>query len=153
VGAVTDSLRELTQTFQACADFVAVYITEAHARNEWPAGSNLSICDQPTTTEERLVLANQLVKSEEVCMPVLVDSISNEFEETFACWPVRFYIIQNGRIAFKAQPDGFMYGYNFNLIGDFLKQSTTTVTPPLASNASATARTCTGKGVKRVRDF
>jgi len=120
VSAVTATLIEITQKYKASADFLAVYITEAHARNEWPAGFKLSTCDQPTTREERLILANQLTYSNQLCMPLLVDDIDNQFEAVFAAWPVRFYILQHGMIACKAQPSAFMYGYDFNEILHFL---------------------------------
>jgi len=117
---VTTTLADITQRYQTSADFVAVYITEAHARNEWPAGSKLSICDQPTTRQERLIVANQLSESKQLCMPLLVDDIDNAFDHVFAAWPIRFYILQHGMIACKAQPSAFMNGYDFEEICNFL---------------------------------
>jgi len=120
VSTVTCTLAEVTQKYKSSADFLAVYITEAHARDEWPAGSKLSTCSQPTTREERLALANQLVESKQMSMPMLVDDIDNRFEQVFAAWPVRFYVLQNGIVAFKAQPTAFMNGYDFDEVARFL---------------------------------
>lgn len=37
---------------------------------------------------------------------MVVDTITNEFSETFAAWPIRFYLIEKGRtLVYKAQPD------------------------------------------------
>jgi hypothetical protein len=126
VGAVDGTLRGLTQEYGSSVDFLAVYITEAHARDEWFAGSKLSNCSQPTTRKERLTLANELMESKKVSIPMLVDDIDNRFESTFACWPVRFYIFQNGRIALKAQPRVDINTYDFNEIRGFLEQSSGT---------------------------
>jgi hypothetical protein len=35
-------------------NFLAIYIAEAHSRNEWPVGKTISCVDQPTTLEQRL---------------------------------------------------------------------------------------------------
>jgi len=110
----TGTIDDLVSKHGAVADFVAVYITEAHARDEWPAGSKLSNCNQPTNTEERLQLANMLVKTKQVSVPVLVDSIDNSFENVYSCWPIRFYVLYRGKVAFKAQPTANMNGYDFN---------------------------------------
>lgn len=34
---------------------------------------------------------------------MLVDPIDNPFDAAFAPWPLRFYILHRGRIAYKAQ--------------------------------------------------
>ncbi|KAI7840527.1 hypothetical protein COHA_005826 [Chlorella ohadii] len=36
--------------------------------------------------------------------PMLVDPIDNPFDAAFAPWPLRFYILHRGCIAYKAQP-------------------------------------------------
>jgi len=127
VGAVDGTLRDLTLQHGSSVDFLAVYITEAHARDEWFAGSKLSTCNQPTTRKERLALANDLMESKRVCMPMLVDDIDNQFETLFACWPVRFYIFQHGRIALKAQPRTDISTYDFNEISQFLERQPSAV--------------------------
>jgi len=155
VSAVTATLTEITQKYKTSADFLAVYITEAHARNEWPAGYKLSTCDQPTTREERLILANQLSQSNHLCMPLLVDDIDNRFEAVFAAWPVRFFILQHGMIACKAQPSVFD-GYDFNEIFRFLDVYTSSSLPSKSGSASPvdkTPSTVPRKAKKRSRDL
>lgn len=121
MGAVCHAgvLDALVSNWGSHVDFVTVYITEAHARNEWPTGSKVSFCDQPTTTEERLTLAKSLVESKQVSVPMLVDTLDNTFESTFCPWPVRFYVLHGGRVAFKAQPTG--YGYDFAEMSRYLE--------------------------------
>jgi len=116
VSAVTNTLNQFTHTYADVADFVAVYITEAHARDEWPAGDKLSTCSQPTTRKERLDQAKLLQESKQINMPLVVDDMDNQFETAFSCWPVRFYVLQHGKVTFKAQPSAYMNGYDFDEI-------------------------------------
>jgi len=39
-----------------------IYITEAHASDEWPVGEKVSICTQPITLQERINFAKKLQK-------------------------------------------------------------------------------------------
>jgi len=109
VRTVTDKLPDLLERYSSFIDFLAVYITEAHAKDEWPAGKRSS-CTQPTTNQERTDLAKALFDSRKLSIPMLVDPIENGFEKAFAAWPIRFYIVHGGKVLFKSQPDGI--GYN-----------------------------------------
>jgi len=99
--------------FQGRASFLAVYITEAHARDEWPVGQNVSFCNQPKTLDQRLSLANRLTTELDCPAHVVVDKMDDEFMKTFAAWPFRYYIVHKGKIALKAQPAVSSYGYTF----------------------------------------
>jgi len=85
-------------------NFLAVYIVEAHAIDEWPVGDPLKIT-QPISTAERRVLARSFVKSYNLQVPMLVDDISNNFSTEWSAWPVRFYVVNDTRLVFKAHPD------------------------------------------------
>ena len=41
----------------------AVYIQEAHAKDEWPVGEQVSFCEQPKTLEARLAVARHFVEA------------------------------------------------------------------------------------------
>jgi len=85
--------------------FLTVYIVEAHAVDEWPVGDPLKIT-QPICTIERCGVARAFVRDYKFQVPMVVDTIENEFSERFAAWPIRFYVVEEGRrLAFKAQPD------------------------------------------------
>lgn len=110
--------------------FVAVYICEAHAKDEWPAGPTLSFCAQPKKMEERLQLANQCHEKKQMKIPMLVDQMSNEFHEEFAAWPFRFYgaTVEKDAtealkftLAFKAHPHEGDYGYDVTDLGSWLQ--------------------------------
>jgi len=113
--------KQLHAQYKEKAQFLAVYITEAHAKDEWPVGKTTSFCDQPKCIEDRLSLASTLQQSLELPFPVLVDTMSNQFEHQFAAWPFRFYVLADGEVRFIAQPDPSLYAYDVTKLEDWLK--------------------------------
>ena len=111
----------MNQKFNQKVIFLAVYITEAHAKDEWPCGKSLSFCDQPKTTEERCELASIAQKKCSFTFPFLVDSIQNEFEQSYSCWPFRFFGYVNGKLSLKAQPDLNGFAYDINTLNSWLE--------------------------------
>jgi len=108
----SSALEEMNQKYSSRGVvFLAVYITEAHARDEWPCGKSLSFCDQPKTNEERCHLANLAKDKCSISFPYLVDTIENQFETTYAAWPFRFYGFLNGKLSLKPQPNTQHYAY------------------------------------------
>jgi len=85
-------------------NFLTVYIVEAHAIDEWPVGDPLKI-SQPVSTSERCGIARAFIQDYNLQVPMLVDNIDNEFSKSWAAWPVRFYVVHNNKLVFKAQPD------------------------------------------------
>lgn len=106
--------------FNNKVSFVVVYITEAHAADEWPVGKTVSFTNQPKTVEERMVLAEKYTEKLNSQIPVVVDTMENEFERRFAAWPMRWYIVQGGRLVFKPQPA--QSGYNPREIEAWLEE-------------------------------
>ncbi|CAF1577391.1 unnamed protein product [Rotaria sp. Silwood1] len=93
---------------------LTIYIAEAHARDQWPAGKTISCVDQPKTLEQRLENACQFKNKYNFEMLMLVDSMDNTFHKTYGSWPFRFYIINNGKLIFKAEPGETTYAYDLN---------------------------------------
>jgi hypothetical protein len=93
---------------------LTIYIAEAHARDQWPAGKTISCVDQPTKLEQRLENARQFKQKYKFEMPMLVDSMDNKFHTTYGSWPFRFYVINDGKLVFKAEPGETTYGYDLN---------------------------------------
>lgn len=91
-----------------------IYIAEAHARDQWPAGKTISCLDQPKTLEERLNNACLFQEKYNIEIPMLVDSMENTFHSTYGSWPFRFYVINDGKLVFKAEPGETTYGYDLN---------------------------------------
>jgi len=78
---------------------VLVYIAEAHASDKWPinstvyAGPGNSVTTHRTVSEriatcQRMLSALQL---DGCSVEVYVDSMGDEFLNTFACWPTRLF--------------------------------------------------------------
>lgn len=101
------------EKYSGRAEFVTVYIKEAHPEDEWQMDSNEEegVCyPQPKTTEQRLAIANDFVKRFEYPVPLLVDPIENLANAAYAGWPERFYILdEQGKIVYKGEtgPFGF----------------------------------------------
>lgn len=95
--------------------FGFVYISEAHAADEWPVGHDV-IVNQPRTSAERLVLAREKlatlgVGDEFVRMVDLAEH--NSFHAVYASWPLRWYTVGAGRqLTSIAQPKNSGYDMN-----------------------------------------
>jgi type I thyroxine 5'-deiodinase len=94
----------LLQDYEDRAKFLVVYIAEAHARDEWPVGPRVSVCNQPLSITERIANAQTLREVGQLGGRILVDDINDQFLQTFAAWPLRSWILQGGKVAYKAMP-------------------------------------------------
>ena len=98
------------------ADFLTIYVREAHPTDEWQMKSNLKEKDdvcyaQPKTLEQRLVIANDFTKRFKFSLPFGIDDMSNAANDAYAAWPERLYIIdESGHIAYR----GGMGPFNYN---------------------------------------
>eukprot|EP01088_Endostelium_zonatum_P021563 TRINITY_DN85_c0_g4_i1.p1 TRINITY_DN85_c0_g4~~TRINITY_DN85_c0_g4_i1.p1 ORF type:complete len:125 (-),score=22.84 TRINITY_DN85_c0_g4_i1:273-647(-) len=118
--AFTPTFNEMMNNFKGKARFLVVYITEAHAREEWPVGKTISFCDQPKTLEQRVELAKMYQSRFDSQVPIAVDTMTNEFDEMFSAWPIRFFVVKDGKLAFKAQPSKEFFGYDIEELGNWL---------------------------------
>jgi type I thyroxine 5'-deiodinase len=104
---------KLHETYGDRADFVTVYIKEAHPQDEWQMKSNVDqgVCyRQPTNLAERVAIARDFVERFEYPVPLLVDDMGNAADSVYAGWPERLYIVdETGRIAYKGKTGPFGY--------------------------------------------
>jgi len=97
---------ELQEQFCGRAAFACVYLSEAHARNQWPVGSSVSEDDAPTTLQDRMKLARKMIKKTGLRIPIVVDDMDDSFGLTYSAWPLRYYVLgANGDLLYIAQPD------------------------------------------------
>jgi hypothetical protein len=82
----------MRRKYSSVAHFVAIYIKEAHAADQWPIG-NFTCVNQHKTQEERLNAARDFVAKYQFELPVLVDCIDDRFNTLYAAWPERFFVI------------------------------------------------------------
>jgi len=83
---------EIRTKFEERAEFLTVYIKEAHPEDEWQMTVNedQGVCYmQPQTLADRVVIANDLIERFEYKMPLVVDPMENPAEEAYAAWPDR----------------------------------------------------------------
>jgi hypothetical protein len=95
------------------ADFLAVYIREAHPQDEWQMQSNLDqgVCyPQPKTFPQRVAIANDFVKRFHFPIPIAIDPMSNAADHDYSAWPERIYIIdESGKIVYRGGLGPFNY--------------------------------------------
>eukprot|EP00750_Incisomonas_marina_P025301 INCI5372.2.p1 GENE.INCI5372.2~~INCI5372.2.p1 ORF type:complete len:409 (-),score=69.37 INCI5372.2:262-1488(-) len=117
-----DEIQAMRQAYRHTADFIYVYISEAHAGDEWPLGFHLRP-PQPKTDAERLSMARLFVK-DELCndTPVCVDSLElgNPFDKQYAVWPERFFVVVDGVLELVGKPTT-EFGYDRDDIARFLE--------------------------------
>ncbi|EGD76896.1 hypothetical protein PTSG_08241 [Salpingoeca rosetta] len=98
---------DMTEDFAGKAEFMSVYLCEAHAQDEWPVGDrfiNVPVFDQHKTVEERATAAGKFVHDYGWHIPMYLDTLDNAVVTAFGAWPLRFFIVQGGKLVHKAEP-------------------------------------------------
>jgi hypothetical protein len=112
-------------------DFMMVYIEEAHAEDEWPISSGRYAkapvrIMQPRTASERVGVAREFLHEYTVGQDTRMDCVvddpeqGNPFEKAFAPWPLRLFVVEDGRLTWIAQPKNCEY--DVALLREFLLQ-------------------------------
>jgi hypothetical protein len=106
-------LEKIHAKYAGHAEFLTVYIKEAHPTDEWHMKVNEKddVCyAQPKTLRDRVAIANDFKERFQYKLPLLVDPIENPANAAFAAWPERLYIIdEKGIIVYKGKPGPFGY--------------------------------------------
>ena len=93
------NLEQLSADLQDQAEFLLVYVKEAHPEDEWSSAGNAKqgvLFTQPTTIEERLAIARAFIAKMNVETRTLANDIANTADELYAAWPERIYVIDRG---------------------------------------------------------
>ena len=129
-------IKQLARDFASRADFLLVYVAEAHAADEWPVGNPIRY-NQPQTIDQRLCIARDFVAEFEIAdtgIPLVVDDMrsgidqsndvivaeDNPVDAAYAIWPTRFYVVRGGVVQYKAQPDS-THEYKLGSLRSFLQ--------------------------------
>jgi hypothetical protein len=97
------------------ADFLTIYIREAHPTDEWMMKSNEkdhdNVCyKQPRSIGDRVMIANDFTQRYKYVVPFGIDEMSNAANDAYAAWPERLYIIdESGHITYKGGNGPFKY--------------------------------------------
>jgi len=78
-------------------DFLTVYIAEAHANDVWPLGTHVDLPSHKTF-EDRINASDILINKYGLKIPVLYDTMDDTFDNLYAVWPERYYIVCDGLI-------------------------------------------------------
>lgn len=109
-------MEDLGKQYSGVANFVYVYIKEAHPDDEWQLEKNKTtgvVFNQPQTLEERLLLAQAFQEEMGTETTILVDDIRNTANAAYAAWPERIYVIDpDGTIVYKGGMGPFYFDPN-----------------------------------------
>jgi hypothetical protein len=89
------------------AEFLIIYIKEAHPAEDWPMRVNprLKYIKDPTSKFERFQVANTCVNDLKISIPCLLDDMENSTAAAYKGYPDRLYIVgKDGRIAYHGGP-------------------------------------------------
>ncbi len=95
------------------ADFLMVYIREAHASDEWRMDENDEAgwsVEQPKSCEARVETAREFAEKVHLAIPLLVDDVDDAVSIPYGGWPGRFYLIDaGGMVLYRSEvgPFGF----------------------------------------------
>jgi Iodothyronine deiodinase len=100
---------QLQKEYAGRVEFAFVYIAEAHAADEWPVGSVKYRTPQTKTLAARLEVAQRARQQLGLTsIPTFVDDpATNAFEQLFASWPTRFFLLFDGHMARIENPDPY----------------------------------------------
>ena len=92
-------------SYSSIADIYIVYILEAHFVKKdddgnfidgWPIGYQYNY-EQTKTMDERRKMVELLIDEYHPSIPILIDNMNNDFQNTYNPWPDRAYVFLNGK--------------------------------------------------------
>jgi thiol-disulfide isomerase/thioredoxin len=107
------NIEKLYQRYKDRANFVMVYVREAHPTDGWRMESNDrvgAITAQPKSYEERADVAQKCGQLFKLGFPMLVDTIDDTVGTRYSGMPGRLYVIdRQGKIAFKSGRGPYLF--------------------------------------------
>ncbi len=105
-------VERIYQSYKEKADFLLVYIREAHPGSKIPGINGGQAINQTETLAQRMKLAAEFAQELKLTMPLVVDKEDNKVNAAYAGWPNRFVIVGvDGKIAYLEKSGaGFKWG-------------------------------------------
>lgn len=99
------NLKDLHEKYSLEADFLMIYVREAHPTDGWHGNGNrrsgVSI-KQPASNDERSSVAQTCLEHLDFDIPLMVDTLDDSVGRTYSGGPARLYLIDTeGKIAYK----------------------------------------------------
>lgn len=113
-----EEFKQLVKDFSGVADFLVVYIAEAHSTDGWAFTNNIDI-NQHRCLEDRMSAAKILIQEDPLC-PVVVDDMSNITAIKYGALPERLYVLHAGKIVYKGTEGP--WGYSPTEVRSFLEK-------------------------------
>lgn len=113
-----EEFKQLVKDFSDVADFLVVYIAEAHSTDGWAFTNNIDI-NRHRSLEDRLSAAQILVREDPLC-PVVVDDMSDITATKYGALPERLYVLQAGNVVYKGTEGP--WGYSPLEVRSFLQK-------------------------------
>lgn len=89
----------VVQEFSDVADFLSIYVEEAHPTDGWAFENNVEISTHKTL-EDRCQAAKLMQDSVQFNCPIMIDTMENEANNAYAGLPIRLYVIKNKKVKF-----------------------------------------------------
>ena len=106
-------MEDLYRRYKDRADFIAVYVREAHPSDGWTLPTNEKIgisVSQHKTFGERCEVAKVCCRSLKMTVPMVVDEIDDRVGIAYSGMPDRLYIVDSrGRVAYQGGRGPFGY--------------------------------------------
>jgi len=103
-----DEVHSVFAKYKDRVDFLTIYLREAHAQDIWPLGQHVVVTSHKCI-DDRIAVANEFIKANSWRLPTVVDTMEDCFMHTYWAHPERFFVLLNGKLAFKAQPRDAYY--------------------------------------------
>jgi hypothetical protein len=111
---------QLSRDFARSADFLTIYIEEAHPKDGWAFQNNINIQHHQNLSNR--ITAAKILHKYDSNAPIVVDTMTDEANIAYGGLSERLYIIWNGKIVYAGElgPNG----YNLDDIKNWLCQHT-----------------------------
>jgi hypothetical protein len=107
------NIEKLYRRYKDRANFLMVYVREAHPTDGWRMDSNERVgvsTAQPTTNAERTAVAQSCSKLLGLGFPMLVDTIDDKAGNLYSGMPGRLYVVdREGKVAFKSGRGPYLF--------------------------------------------
>lgn len=113
-----EEFKQLVKDFSDVADFLVIYIAEAHSKDGWAFANNFDI-NQHQSLEDRLSAAQIVVQKDPLC-PVVVDEMNDLSTIKYGAVPERLYVLQAGKVVYKGSMGP--WGYSPMEVRSFLEK-------------------------------
>ncbi|CAG8804324.1 15630_t:CDS:2, partial [Dentiscutata erythropus] len=105
---ISHVLNDIYMRYKTHVDFYMIQIREAHASDVWPIGNIVDVKEHRTLSD-RLTAAHEMVKKTHLEIPVLADTMDNNFLKLYSPWPFRFFVVVDGILKLVGMPKEARY--------------------------------------------